>query len=185
MAVLISPNSDRRQIGSCHSDTTQFSPFRLQITDPFSSLPPMTIIPLRLYRFRIGVQRGWRQFATLKAVPQEDTGQNLTEKIVQRYAVDLPNAKIVRSGDYVSIKPEHCMSHDNCISLRVYIGNCSLAGCLEVPPYERNICLIPRFTGIGAKKILDNRQIVMTLDHDVQNKSQKVNLLKTELKCRI
>jgi hypothetical protein len=28
--------------------------------------------------------------------------------------------------------------------------------------------------GIGAKKILDNRQVVMTLDHDVQNKSEKV-----------
>jgi homoaconitate hydratase len=28
--------------------------------------------------------------------------------------------------------------------------------------------------GIGAKKILDNRQVVMTLDHDVQNKSDKV-----------
>jgi hypothetical protein len=27
--------------------------------------------------------------------------------------------------------------------------------------------------GIGAKKILDDRQIVMTLDHDVQNKSEK------------
>jgi phosphoglycerol transferase MdoB-like AlkP superfamily enzyme len=31
--------------------------------------------------------------------------------------------------------------------------------------------------GIGAKKILDNRQVVMTLDHDVQNKSAKVDLL--------
>ena len=31
-----------------------------------------------------------------------------------------------------------------------------------------------KFMGIGAKKILDNRQVVMTLDHDVQNKSEKV-----------
>ena len=31
-----------------------------------------------------------------------------------------------------------------------------------------------RFMGIGATKILDNRQVVMTLDHDVQNKSEKV-----------
>jgi homoaconitate hydratase len=30
--------------------------------------------------------------------------------------------------------------------------------------------------GIGGKKILDNRQVVMTLDHDVQNKSEKVVL---------
>jgi homoaconitate hydratase len=30
-----------------------------------------------------------------------------------------------------------------------------------------------KFMGIGAKTIADNRQVVMTLDHDVQNKSEK------------
>lgn len=39
--------------------------------------------------------------------------QNLIEKIVQRYAVDLPEGYKVRSGDYVTIQPEHIMTHDN------------------------------------------------------------------------
>ena len=33
--------------------------------------------------------------------------QTLVEKIVQKYAVDLPAGAKVRSGDYVMIKPEH------------------------------------------------------------------------------
>ena len=74
----------------------------------------MTFIPLRICRIGVRVQRNTRHFATFKNSGNEDTGQNLTEKIVQRYAVDLPAGKYVKSGDYVSIKPEHCMSHDNC-----------------------------------------------------------------------
>ena len=63
--------------------------------------------------------RGTRGLATMHSAT--DTGQNLTEKIVQQYAVDLPSGKIVRSGDYVSIKPQHCMSHDNCASLLYFL----------------------------------------------------------------
>ena len=33
--------------------------------------------------------------------------QTLVEKIVQKYAVDLPAGSKVRSGDYVMIRPEH------------------------------------------------------------------------------
>lgn len=33
--------------------------------------------------------------------------QTLIEKIVQKYAVDLPEGVKVRAGDYVMIKPEH------------------------------------------------------------------------------
>ena len=76
-------------------------------------------------------------------------GQNLTEKIVQRYAVGLPKGKLVKSGDYVSIKPAHCMSHDNSWPVAL------------------------KFKGLGYKNVKDNRQIVNTLDHDVQNKSEK------------
>jgi len=39
--------------------------------------------------------------------------QTLTEKIVQRYAVGLPEGKNVHSGDYVTIRPAKCMTHDN------------------------------------------------------------------------
>ncbi|ODV87930.1 hypothetical protein CANARDRAFT_173811 [[Candida] arabinofermentans NRRL YB-2248] len=76
-------------------------------------------------------------------------GQNLTEKIVQKYAVGLPPNKTVFSGDYVTIKPAHVMSHDNSWPVAL------------------------KFKGLGAKKVKDNRQIVNTLDHDVQNKTDK------------
>ncbi len=90
-----------------------------------------------------------RGFATTKPyVPQ-----NLTEKIVQKAAVGLPEGKIVRSGDYVSIRPAHCMTHDNTWPVAL------------------------KFKGLGAANVRDNRQIVMTLDHDVQNKTEK-NLTK-------
>lgn len=82
-------------------------------------------------------------------------GQNLVEKIVQKYAVGLPKDKIVHTGDYVSIKPAHVMSHDNTWPVAL------------------------KFKGLGAKKVKDNRQIVNTLDHDVQNKTEK-NLTKYE-----
>lgn len=73
----------------------------------------------------------------------------MTEKIVQKYAVGLAPGKQVFSGDYVSIKPAHCMSHDNSWPVAL------------------------KFKGLGATKVKDNRQIVCTLDHDVQNKTEK------------
>lgn len=88
-----------------------------------------------------GVIRGLSTLATCLR------GQNLTEKIVQKYAVGL--SRKVYSGDYVSIKPAHCMSHDNSWPVAT------------------------KFMGLGASKVKDNRQIVCTLDHDVQNKSDK------------
>ncbi|SCW04055.1 LAFE_0H04918g1_1 [Lachancea fermentati] len=80
-------------------------------------------------------------------------GQNLTEKIVQAYAVGLPEGKKVSSGDYVSIQPAHCMSHDNSWPVAL------------------------KFMGLGASKVKNPRQIVNALDHDVQNKTEK-NLTK-------
>ncbi|OBA19737.1 homoaconitase [Metschnikowia bicuspidata var. bicuspidata NRRL YB-4993] len=87
-----------------------------------------------------------RHFATSAALRR---GQNLTEKIVQKYAVGLAPGKQVFSGDYVTIKPAHCMSHDNSWPVAT------------------------KFMGLGASKVKDNRQIVCTLDHDVQNKTEK------------
>ena len=79
-----------------------------------------------------------------RAVPQ-----TLTEKIVQRYSVGLANDKFVKSGDYVTISPHRCMTHDNSWPVAL------------------------KFMSIGASKLHDPQQIVMTLDHDVQNKSDK------------
>ncbi|KAK4247033.1 hypothetical protein C7999DRAFT_41561 [Corynascus novoguineensis] len=74
--------------------------------------------------------------------------QTLTEKIVQRYAVGLAPGKKVRAGDYVTLQPGHLMTHDNSWPVAM------------------------KFMSVGASKIHDNRQVVMTLDHDVQNKSE-------------
>jgi len=79
-----------------------------------------------------------------KAVPQ-----TLTEKIVQKYAVGLPEGKFVQSGDYVTIAPHRCMTHDNSWPVAL------------------------KFMSIGASKIHDPSQVIMTLDHDVQNKTEK------------
>lgn len=37
----------------------------------------------------------------------------MTEKIVQRFALGLDSGHFVRSGDYISVKPRHVMTHDN------------------------------------------------------------------------
>ncbi|KAF8072185.1 hypothetical protein FPV67DRAFT_1606656 [Lyophyllum atratum] len=55
----------------------------------------------------------------------------------------------VKSGDYVMIRPEHVMAHDN-----------------HVPG-------ITKPNSIGATRIHNPAQAVFTLDHDVQNKSEK------------
>jgi len=74
--------------------------------------------------------------------------QTLTEKIVQRYSLGLAKDKYIKSGDYVTLSPHHCMTHDNSWPVAL------------------------KFMSIGATKIHDKKQIVMTLDHDVQNKSE-------------
>lgn len=74
--------------------------------------------------------------------------QTLTEKIVQRYSVGLAKDKYVQAGDYVTLSPHHVMTHDNSWPVAL------------------------KFMAIGASKIHNREQIVMTLDHDVQNKSE-------------
>ena len=39
--------------------------------------------------------------------------QTLIEKIVQRFAVGLEDGATVHSGDFISIRPAHVMTHDN------------------------------------------------------------------------
>ena len=81
--------------------------------------------------------------------------QNLIEKIAQTHALDLPAGAPVHSGDFLRVRPAHVMTHDN------------------------TGAVIPKFEGIGAARVFDDRQPVFTLDHDVQNRSQ-VNLAKYE-----
>lgn len=74
--------------------------------------------------------------------------QNLIEKIAQRYAVGLEPGQIVKAGDYISIQPAHVMTHDN------------------------TGAVIPKFKSIGAVKIANPRQVVFTLDHNVQDTTE-------------
>lgn len=89
-----------------------------------------------------------RSLATSSNVPASSPVQNLTEQIVQNYAVNLPPGKAVHSGDYVTIRPHHCMTHDN------------------------SWPVAQKFFSIGATAIHNPKQVVMTLDHDVQNSSE-------------
>ncbi len=75
--------------------------------------------------------------------------QTLIEKIAQKYAVGLSHDHEVHAGDYLSIKPAYIMTHDN------------------------TGAVIPKFKSIGAKKLFNPRQVVITLDHNVQDTSEK------------
>jgi homoaconitate hydratase len=75
--------------------------------------------------------------------------QTLIEKIAQRYTVGLTENQFVYAGDYISIRPAHIMTHDN------------------------TGAVIPKFKSIGATRLANPRQVVHTLDHDIQNKDEK------------
>ena len=75
--------------------------------------------------------------------------QNLIEKIAQKYAVGLDEGQLVHAGDYISIRPAYVMTHDN------------------------TGAVIPKFKSIGAVKLANPRQVVHTLDHNIQDTSEK------------
>ncbi len=74
--------------------------------------------------------------------------QNLVEKIVQKYAIGLNSEQKVQSGDYVTIQPEHILTHDN------------------------TGAVIGKFKSIGATKMANPRQPMFALDHNVQDESE-------------
>ncbi len=75
--------------------------------------------------------------------------QNLVEKIVQKYAIGLEEGQKVYSGDYIAIQPAHILTHDN------------------------TGAVMAKFKSIGATKIVNPRQPMFALDHNVQNKSEE------------
>src|SRR5437870_3206471 len=77
----------------------------------------------------------------------------LVEKIAGRHADGLAPGTVVRSGDFISIRPRHVMTHDN------------------------TGAVIPKFKQIGATMIADPAQPVFAIDHDIQNTSPE-NLAK-------
>jgi len=70
--------------------------------------------------------------------------QTIVEKIAQAHLADGPQRPL-RTGDFVSIRPFHTMTHDN------------------------TSAVMSKFKAIGAKKIHDPKQLVFALDHDIQN----------------
>src|SRR6266516_4285729 len=73
----------------------------------------------------------------------------LVEKIASRHADGLAPGAVVRSGDFISIRPRHVMTHDN------------------------TGAVIPKFKQIGATTIADPAQPVFAIDHDIQNVTPK------------
>ena len=80
-------------------------------------------------------------------------GLTLVEKIAARHADGLTPGTAVHSGDFVSIRPRHVMTHDN------------------------TGAVIPKFKQIGATSIANPAQPVFAIDHDIQNTSPE-NLAK-------
>jgi len=73
--------------------------------------------------------------------------QNIVEKIAQAHLAEGPK-RALRTGDFVSIRPFHVMTHDN------------------------TSAVMSKFKAIGAKKIFDAKQLVFALDHDIQNQDE-------------
>ena len=66
--------------------------------------------------------------SSLKTSPRRP--QTLTEKIVQRYAVGLPQGKRVLSGDFITISPRRVMTHDNTWPVRMSLVYMSVLNLL-------------------------------------------------------
>ena len=79
-------------------------------------------------------------------------GQTIVEKIAQAHMTEGPDRRL-RTGDVVSLRPRHVMTHDN------------------------TAAVMKKFRAIGTSSIHDSRQPVFALDHDIQNRSES-NLAK-------
>ncbi len=73
--------------------------------------------------------------------------QTIVEKLAQAHLTDGPQ-RLLRTGDFVSIRPTHTMTHDN------------------------TSAVMSKFKAIGAKRVCDPRQLVFALDHDIQNRDE-------------
>ena len=74
-------------------------------------------------------------------------GQTIVEKIAQKHMTEGPSRPL-RTGDFLSIRPHRCMTHDN------------------------TSAVMSKFKGIGAKKVKDPQRLTFALDHDIQNRDE-------------
>jgi homoaconitate hydratase len=79
-------------------------------------------------------------------------GQTVVEKIAQAHMAEGPNRPL-RTGDFLSIRPAHVMTHDN------------------------TSAVMKKFRAIGAARVHDPAQPVFAADHDIQNMEES-NLAK-------
>ncbi len=80
-------------------------------------------------------------------------GQTVVEKIAQAHMAEGPQDRPLRSGDFLSVRPRHVMTHDNTAPV------------------------MKKFRSIGAPRVRQPGQPVFILDHDIQNTSE-ANLAK-------
>jgi homoaconitate hydratase len=81
-----------------------------------------------------------------------ELGQTIVEKIAQSHMTEGPSRPL-RTGDFLSIRPFHVMTHDN------------------------TSAVMKKFKSIGATRVHDPVQPVITADHDIQN-TEESNLAK-------
>src|SRR5512146_1426387 len=74
--------------------------------------------------------------------------QTIVEKLAQAHMAEGPK-RALREGDFLSIRPKHVMTHD------------------------KTAAALKKFKAIGVEKVLDTRQQVFALDHDIQNTSDQ------------
>src|SRR6266403_176208 len=100
-------------------------------------------------RHRHGRPRPCRASEARQAFDGERTPmpQTITEKLAQSHLAEGPTRPL-RTGDFLSIRPHHIMTHDN------------------------TSAVMSKFKGIGAKKIHDPKLLVFALDHDIQNQDE-------------
>ncbi len=79
--------------------------------------------------------------------------QTIIEKIVQAHAVDLETGHEVLAGDFVTLAPDHVMTHDNTSAVMI------------------------KFKGLGIPRVKNPAQPIFTLDHNIQDLG-KANLAK-------
>eukprot|EP00038_Savillea_parva_P028329 m.64397 g.64397 ORF g.64397 m.64397 type:complete len:714 (-) comp8222_c0_seq1:43-2184(-) len=103
---------------------------------------------IRPHRATLFLQLSCRGLRSTAAVLSNRPPQNLVEKIVQRHVPEGPMQQWIQSGQAVAIKPSYVMTHDNTAAVKI------------------------KFLGLGAKAIANPRQVVYTLDHNVQDKSE-------------
>jgi homoaconitate hydratase len=78
--------------------------------------------------------------------------QTVVEKIAQAHMTEGPSRPL-RTGDVVSLRPRHILTHDN------------------------TSAVMSKLKSLGASAVLDPKQPVFVLDHDIQNRSEE-NLAK-------